>query len=190
MPTDPFAHDRYTIRRKLLKLFGAGFYVLDVRGDVVAYSEQRAFRLKEDIRVFAGEAQSEPLLRIRARQVIDFAACYDVVDERDGRVVGAARRRGLSSIVRDSWELLDAEGGLVARLQEDSLGMALLRRLLVNLVPQRFTLGEGPGAVQLTQRFNPFVYKLEVAIPSSSTIDRRLVLALAILIAAIEGRQD
>jgi hypothetical protein len=188
-PAGPFALDRYTVRRKVLKLLGGGFYLLDPAGRTVGYSAQKAFKLKEDIRVFADEAQTRPLLRVQARQVIDFAACYDVVDEVEGRKVGAARRKGLRSILRDSWELLDADDRPVATLQEDSMMLALVRRFLSNLVPQRFVLGEGADAVGLKQRFNPFVYKLDVAIPRSAAIDRRLVLATAVLIAAIEGRQ-
>ena len=181
--------DRYTVRRKVLKLLGGGFYLLDPAGKIVGYSEQKAFRLKEDIRVFADEAQTRPILRIQARQVVDFAACYDVVDEVEGRKVGAARRKGLRSLLRDSWELLDSQDRPVATLLEDSLCMALVRRFLSNLIPQTFVLGTGPGAVTLKQHFNPFVYKLDVALPRSPAVDRRLVLATAVLLAAIEGRQ-
>jgi len=122
--------------------------------------------------------------------VVDFAACYDIVDEREGVKVGAARRKGFRSLLRDSWELLDANDQQIAQLQEDSMGMALLRRFLSNLIPQKFHLGEGAGAIELTQHFNPFIYKLDVSIPSSASIDRRLVMSIAVLIAAIEGRQN
>ena len=169
-----FALNRYTVRRKVLKLLGGGFYVLDPDENVVGYSEQKAFKLKEDITVFADEGQTAPLLRIRARQMIDFAACYDVVDESEGLKVGAARRKGLRSMLRDSWEVLDEFDQPIAKLEEDSMGMALLRRFLANLVPQNFTLGSGADAVHISQRFNPFVYKLDVRIPSSCSIDRRL----------------
>ena len=76
-------------------------------------------------------------------------------------------------------------------VQEDNPTMALLRRFLSNLIPQTFNL-QGPrgGVATLRQRFNPIVYSLEVSVPPDIGIDRRLVLAAAILIAAIEGRQD
>ena len=65
--------------------------------------------------------------------------------------------------------------------------MALVRRFLSNLIPQSFVLGTGPGAVTLRQRFNPFVHKLDVVVPRSAPFDRRLVVAMAVLIVAIEG---
>ena len=42
----------------------------------------------------------------------------------------------------------------------------------------------------MRQRFNPFVFKLEVEIEKDCPVDRRLVLATAVLLAAIEGRQN
>ncbi|MHC4956411.1 MAG: hypothetical protein ACYTGZ_21425 [Planctomycetota bacterium] len=48
------------------------------------------------------------------------------------------------------------------------------------------------GAVQaeLRVRFNPFVYKMEVEVAEGAHVDRRLILAVGILLAAIEGRQQ
>ncbi len=69
--------------------------------------------------------------------------------------------------------------------------MALLRRFLSNLIPQTFELrGPGGGTATLAQRFNPVIYTLEVRVPADVAIDRRLVFAAAVLIAAIEGRQE
>jgi hypothetical protein len=189
MAKDLFELDHYLIRRKLLKFLGASFHVLDGER-VVGFTSQKAFKLREDIRIFSDDSKSVELLTIRARQVIDFAAAYDVVDTREGVKIGAARRKGFRSIMRDSWELLDAEDRPVAQLQEDSMTMAMLRRFLTNLIPQTFHVDVGRGSpAVLQQRFNPFIYKLEVRIPPDCPLDRRLILATAALIAAIEGRQ-
>lgn len=188
MANNVFELDRYLVRRKVFKILGAGFHVYS--GDrIVGYSQQKAFKLKEDIRLYTGEDMAEELLVIRARQVIDFAACYDVVDPKEGIKVGAARRKGFRSMLRDSWEILDADDAPLGMLEEDSAGMALLRRF-VNILPQTFHLDAAGGRVVLKQHFNPFVYKLEVSIDKNCGLDRRLVLATAVLIAAIEGRQN
>jgi hypothetical protein len=186
----PWDLPHYRIRRKVLKLAGASFQVFD--GDrVVAFCKQAAFTLREDIRLFADESKSQELLAIRARQIIDFAAAYDVVDSRTGQPVGTLRRRGFSSIVRDKWEALDPAGRVIGSVDEDDAVMALIRRFLTNLVPQKFSLRAGSGGMAtFKQRFNPLVYSLEVAVPADVAVDRRLVFAAAVLIAAIEGRQD
>jgi hypothetical protein len=68
--------------------------------------------------------------------------------------------------------------------------LAILRRV-VNLIPQSYELqGPGGAAAHFRQRFNPFVYSLEVTVPPAVGIDRRLIFAAAVLIAAIEGRQE
>ena len=160
-----FQLDRYLIRRQVLRIFGAGFHVYD--GDrVVAYSHQKAFKLKEDIRVYADEAGTRELLSIRARQIIDFAAAYDIIDGVSQQKVGAARRRGFRSIMRDSWEVLDENDEVISTLQEDSTFKALVRRVLTNLVPQTFHLDvAGSAPVVFRQHFNPFIYRLEVTVP-------------------------
>ena len=188
--------DRYTIRRKVFKLFGASFHVLDAQERVVGFSSQKAFRLKEDVRIYADESRTRELLAIRARQVVDWSAAYDVVDSTEQRKVGALRRKGWSSLVRDRWEVMDASDRPIARLQEDSTALALLRRLLSNLIPQSFHLesvepaGAGGMLATMQVRFNPFVYRLDVSVLRRDAIDPRLVLATAILLAAVEGRQE
>jgi uncharacterized protein YxjI len=187
-----FDLDRFLVRRKVFRILGAGFHVYDPAGKVVGFSEQKAFKLKEDIRVFTDDSKSKELLSIRARQVIDFSAAYDVVDSVGGRKVGALRRKGWSSMFRDSWEILDDGDRPLARVQEDSATLALVRRFLTNLIPQRYhVIAAGEKQVaSMRQHFNPFVFKLDVEIGPDCPVDRRLVLATAVLLAAVEGRQN
>ena len=180
------------IRRQVFKLFGAAFHVYDDSGHVIGYSKQKAFKLREDIRLFTDEGMSRELLSIQARNIIDFSAAYDIVDGQTGEHVGTARRKGWSSIFRDAWELLDAAGHPVAKVDEDSAFMALLRRFLSNLIPQNFDVHtpDGRRHADLGQSFNPFIYKLNVSLDAGCTLDARLVFGVAVLIAAIEGRQN
>lgn len=189
MPNPLFDLDRYLIRRKVFKIFGGSFHVFD--GDrIVGFSKQKAFKLKEDIRVYADESLRQELLNVRARQIVDFSAAYDIIDSETNQKVGAARRKGFRSMLRDSWELLDADDRPIAQLREDSAAMAMVRRFVTNLIPQSFHLEDGGGRpIVFRQRFNPFVYKLGVEIPQGAILDRRLILGTAVLIAAIEGRQ-
>ena len=157
----PWQLPAYRIRRKVFKIFGASFHVYD--GERVAgFCKQKAFTLREDVRVFADERQQHELMWIRARQVLDFAAFYDIVDSGTQQKLGALRRRGFKSIVRDSWEVLDDTDRPVARVEEDSAALALVRRFLTNLVPQTFHLsgqqgGRDAGGDRRTTELNPDV---------------------------------
>jgi hypothetical protein len=197
MLRDRFGHTEYVIRQKVLKLFGASFYILGPDGSTVLFSNQKAFKLREDIRLYESEAMAQELIAIRTASIIDFSAAYQVIDTPTQQLVGMLRRKGLSSIVRDQWEVLDAHGQSIGHIVEDSSFLAILRRLFDGaqiLLPQTFRLKtpDGQECVTYRQNRNPFVRKLTVDFTPDvrGRIDRRLGLAAGVLLAAIEGRQQ
>lgn len=188
-----FAHKTYLIRKKFFKFLGAAFHVYDSNGAVVLYSRQKAFKLKEDIRLYTGEDMQTEVLCIRARQVLDFSAAYDVVDSSTGQKVGALKRKGFKSILRDEWILMDREDRDIGLVQEDNAILALVRRFLTRLIPQSFTVTvNGRPVADIKQHFNPIILKVtaDFAPDAQGLLDRRLGLAAAILLCAIEGRQE
>ena len=183
----------YTIRRKVFTLFGAKFHVYDTAGQLIGFSQQKAFKLKEDIRVFADESMAEERLSIQARQIVDFGAAYDVVDSTTGEKVGALKRKGWASIVRDSWIVMDENDGEIGTIQEESMFLALLRRFLGAWIPQSFHLLDSNQRRLATfhTHFNPFVHRMTVRLEGEAAeISPLLVLAAGILLVAIEGRQE
>ena len=193
MSLERYANDQYIIRRKIFSFLGAAFHIYDPQGNVVFYSKQKAFKLKEDIRVYTDESQSQEVLLIAARSVIDFSASYDVIDSASGEKIGVLRRKGLSSILRDQWQVLDAADQPVAAIREDSMALALVRRFLSNLIPQTFYCeADGQRLWTLKQNFNPFVLKIRLSFEGDPDVvlDRRLAIAASILLCAIEGRQQ
>jgi uncharacterized protein YxjI len=187
-----FQHNQYVLKRQVFALAGK-FRVFDPAGNLVLFSQQKMFKLREDIRVYSDESKTQEVLMIKARQIVDFSAAYDVVDSATGQKVGALRRKGLASILRDEWEILDVSDNVVGKLFEDSMGLALLRRFLVNLIPQNYDITLGTDRVaDLKQNFNPFSYQLNIdfSMDINHRLDRRLGLAAGILLAAVEGRQS
>jgi uncharacterized protein YxjI len=188
-----FGQRHYVIRRKVFKLFGGAFHIYDEAGGLVFYSKMKAFKLKEDLRVFTDESMREEVLTIKARQILDISATYDVTDPTTGQKLGALQRKGLKSMLRDEWVVLDGRERQVGLIQEDSLMLALVRRLLSNLVPQTFTgtMGSEP-VLSFRQHFNPFVQRisLDFSMDREGKLDRRMGIAAAVLLCAIEGRQQ
>lgn len=194
MSADMFPHEVYLLRRKVFKLLGGAFHIYAPDGTLAAYSQQKAFKLKEEVRIFADEAMTRPLLLIKARSVLDFSATYDVTDARDGARIGGFRRKGMKSIVSDEWTLLDAAEREIGSIREDNLALALLRRLVAGAwLPQTYhgTMGDRP-VCNFHRNFNPFVSKvtLDFRPDASRLLDRRLGIAAGILLLAIEGKQD
>jgi hypothetical protein len=190
-----YEHNTFMARRKIFKFFGGAFFLHSDDGRLLAYSKQKAFKLKEDIRVYADEAMSQELLYIQADRVIDFAAAYKVTDSQTGDHVGSLRRKGWSSIFRDYWEILDPEGTVRGSVKEDSGWKAALRRMVdwaSLFLPQKFFLtvdGHTVGTMQ--QNHNIFAPKFAVDLShdNQGLLPRPLAIATVVLLLAIEGRQ-
>lgn len=187
-----FQFDRYLLKRQVFALTGKlRFY--NPQEQLVFYVEQKMFRLREDIRIYSDESKSQEVLLIQARSIIDFNAAYDVMDMAYNQKVGTLRRKGWRSMMRDEWEVLDVNDQAIGMLFEDSVGQAMLRRLLLgSLLPQNYDMTLGDRRVaDLRQRFNLFSYQMDLdfSMDTARTLDRRMGIAAATLLAIVEGKQ-
>lgn len=188
-----FQHPTYLLKRQAIALAGK-FRFYDPLGNLVMFSEQKMFRWKEDIRVYADEEKTREVLSIKARQIMDFSAAYDVVDTEMNQKVGVLRRKGFRSLFRDEWEVLDENDNVKGLLFEDSMGLAMLRRLLLgSWLPQNYDITFGTTRVaDLKQNFHLFRYELNLdfSMDVARMLDRRIGIAAGILLAAVEGKQS
>lgn len=185
---------RFVANKAIFSFMGSAFRILGPEGNLRFYVKQKAFKLKEEINVFADEGQSQLKLTIKARSWGDFSGTYDVSDAETTEVVGAAKREGFKSMLRDSWLVLNGETQ-IAKMEEDSMFMAVVRRLfLKGWIPQSFTVRSSSGDVLgfIKQRFNPFrlTYDVNFEADKAGVLDPRLGVGLVVLLLAIEGRQD
>ena len=192
-----FESDAYMVRQKVMKILGEEFHIYSDESmrSMIGYSKMAALKLKEDIRVYSDESKSTELLIIKQKGILDFTGGFSIVDGQTGESLGTLRRKGMKSIIRDSWVLMDQKENVVGSLGEESGGLALIRRFIPYLhilFPQQFHLRVNGtrGTVKYTQKMNPFVHKLLVSGVKSSGIDPRIAAAAAILLIAIEGRQN
>ena len=191
-----FAHDSYTLRRKVLTFFGAKFHIYGPSGELALFAKLKAFKIKEDVRIYADEAMTQEVLSIRTKSVFDIAGTYDVHDSSTGETVGALRRKALKSMFRDEWLILDAQGNEVGKIVEDSAFKALVRRFIEAasiFMPQKFHAEiAGQTVATYQQNFNPFVQKIMIdfSADTANQFDARLGLATAVLLCAIEGKQN
>ncbi len=194
MSTDLTTYGRqYTAKKPLFSFFGRKFYFLGPEGNLRYFVKMKAFRLKEDITVYADESQSTPLLNIKARSIMDFSAAYDVTDVATGAIVGAIKREGMKSMLRDEWTIMGPDDAYIGNLVEDSIFLALVRRFLIKgWIPQTYSVNAPHGPIgKIKQRFNPFqlVYDVSFDGANAGEMDARLGVAQVVLLLAIEGRQ-
>ena len=187
-----FQKKQYLFRRKVFKIFGGAFHIYDQDNNLVFFAKQKAFKLKEDIRIYSDESQTDELLTIKTPQILDIVAIYNVTDATTGESVGAIRRRGIKAIVKDEWIFLSTDGQEIGKLAEKSVMSAIMSRL-IKLIPQKYivVLPDSREIAEIKQHFNPFVLKYTMNIAEGiSPIDPRLLIAAGILLASIERRQE
>jgi|688.fasta_scaffold70632_1 hypothetical protein len=161
------------------------------KGDLVLVSYQKAFNFKKDIRVYKDESKSEEIFRITARNMLDFGSIYDIIESKNSSIIGCLKRKRSGWLGKESWDILNAKGEIVGIVTEDSLAMAILRRLFIGLIPQTFRISSEQKEVAVYKRiFNPFHNKmvLEFLNKRGKSLDKRVIIATAMLITAIESR--
>lgn len=193
-----FSYPSYTIRRKFFQIFGGTFYVYGPSGEMVLFSRQARFRLREDIRLYTGEDMAQEVLTIQARQIMDFSAAYDIIDPVRRAKVGAMKRRGLKSLVKDEWIMMDAADREIGAVREDSATRAVIRRVLDQFIPSSLILPQayhceigGAVVAVFKQNFNPFIMTLtlDFSPDTAGLLDRRMGMAAGVLLCAIEGKE-
>ncbi len=196
MAITPLLGDRlqsrtFVLKRKIMKLVGADFLIFDDQDRLVLFVHQMGFKLKEDIRAYTDETKQVEVMRIAARQVVDFASAYDVFDSATGQRIAVLQRMGWKSMLRDEWSVCGPNEAEIGKMVEDSMLLAVIRRFVSNLVPQNYDLLiGGERHVDFKQNFNPFTYHLNIVLDRRDVLDPRVALAAAVLLAAIEGRQS
>jgi uncharacterized protein YxjI len=165
-------------------------------GAPIAYVRQKRMALKEDIRFFADESERDELFRIKARQMLDVRGRYDVTDA-GGDAIGVLEKVFGRSLVRSTWRIAGPDGAEVAFVEERSLPIAILRRA-IDFVPYgelipilfHFTIRvDGSEAGDLTRRWGlRDRYVLDLTGDTERRLDRRLAIALAIALDALQGR--
>jgi hypothetical protein len=201
-----FEAKKLQFRRKVLVLAGAKIDVTNLEtGEDVGFVKMKAFKLKEDIKLYKDTTRTELLLNIQARSVIDFGATYDVLND-DGSIRFSLRRKGLrSAFVRDTWLLLNADGSEFGQVSETG-DYALFRRyisfipllgdildLILFFMTIEYKVFIGADAQQqvhvasIYRQKNPIVVKYATNMDAGEgTADSQVVVAATTLLSVIE----
>lgn len=175
----PFALGQYTIKRPFLTMFGRKFHIFGPDGRQVMYVKHKILTFKDEWNIYTDESESSALIRVKARQAIGLNIVTDVFDAHSGEKVGAVRNKGLKSIVRDTWEVLDNGDNVVGSFGEDS--NALLRRFIPILLGHWHMEMGGGTVAKVDQVFRFFTKEFGLAITDSNKVDPRLAVGCAML---------
>jgi uncharacterized protein YxjI len=202
---DVNAHDRFLLRQRWAPVINRYEFFLPSAngepGEPICFVEQQRFSFKEDIRFYADDSKGRELMRIKARQRFDPRARYDVTAA-DGSKIGEIQKVFGASLLRSTYALFDARGEEVARAREKSVGVALFRRAVGFIpyvenvadwlpIPYHFDFMRG-DTVLGTHTRQAFklrdTYTIDLGGDPERTLDRRLVLATAVGMDALQAR--
>jgi uncharacterized protein YxjI len=209
---DPNEHDVFLLRQRIkLVINQYEFFVPgpdpgtpaipEGLGERICFVEQKRFKFKEDIRFYADETKQQELLRIKARQRFDPAATYDITDE-DGTKFGEIQKVFGKSLLRSTYRINDAAGKELAICTEKSMAVALIRRAVGFIpyidnisdwlpIPYHFVFMRGEEIIGENTRHTwkiRDVYTIDMTRDAQRTLDRRLVLAIAVGMDALQAR--
>ena len=193
MSTVPDA-DRFEIEQLIRPM--VNLYRISANGAPVAFVRQKRMAIKEDIRFFRNEDETEELFRIKARSLMEFGGRYDVTTPQ-GEKIGVLGKVFGKSLLRSTWSIMDADEQELAVAKERSQFWAIVRRVIDavpygDFIPIVFHfridrgdkhLGDFTRAIGIRDK-----YTLDLSNDMERTIDRRLGIALAIALDALQSR--
>src|SRR5204862_6800253 len=132
MVSDAFSHDRFLVDqliRPVANLYRVTPLAIGETpaGGPIAFVRQKKLAVKEDIRFYGDEQETQELFRIKARSVFDTGGARYDVTAADGEPIGALHHQP-KSLTRSTWRVTDADDPELAIAQKRSPPQALDRR--------------------------------------------------------------
>jgi uncharacterized protein YxjI len=153
---------------------------------MVGFVEQKRLAMREQVTIYTNESRSTVLAGFKARQIIDLGATYDVTDQ-VGQPIGNFRKDFARSLLRSTWHI-EQPGLPTTTGEERSQVIALLRRFSeIDFLPYHFDfLTGGAPAFSVEKKWGlRDMYLVRIQHPQ---LDRRLVIAMAVALDALQGR--
>jgi hypothetical protein len=169
----------------------------------IAFVHQKRLAFRERFDFYTDESKQKVLFSVKARQVMDFGARYDVMDT-SGKVLGVIGKDFKSSLLRSTWLVFkpdsDEQTPLV-KARERNLPLAIFRRLweiLPYISDLPFFLRyhfdfQPPEGEEIWATYNKIAllrdhYLLTIEDPLDKEIDWRPLVALGVLMDALQSR--
>ncbi len=177
----------YVIKRKAFAFLERIFRVYTGDGQLIMYIQHPVMKLREEFMVYADEAKSQTLLKVKSRQALAINFSYDVDDAVTGQRLGAVEKKGLKSIVRDKFIITDSTGAEIGYCEEQ--GNSVLRRIFKFLTSKHAIFVGDVQVAFIKQNFKWFAKEWEVDLQPTQ-MDPRFVLAVALLALIADARRQ
>jgi hypothetical protein len=166
-------------------------------GPPIAYVRQKKLKIKEDIRFYADQGETQELFRIKARSILDFGGSrYDVLEGEER--IGLLWHKLRESLIRTAWHVGGPDEQEIAIARERSAAGAIARRVVDFVpyvggyipIPYNFEIlidGEVAGGMDRKFKVRD-QYVLDLSGDREKRLDRRLAVALAVGLDTLQNR--
>ena len=167
-------------------------------GPPIAYVRQKKLAIKEDIRFYADENETQELFRVKARSMLDMGGSrYDIFVEEER--IGMIWHKFRESLLRSTWHIGGPDEQEVALARESSTAVGIARRAIDFVpyvgefvpIPYNFEIViDGDVVGNMSRRFLKVrdQYVLDLSGDRERRIDRRIAVALAVGLDALQNR--
>jgi uncharacterized protein YxjI len=155
-------------------------------GPVVAFAQQKRMAFREQVTLYTDESRRLVLAGFKARSVMDLRATYDVTDSA-GTPIGLFRKDFARSLLRPTWHLEQPGLGTMTG-EERNVLVAVLRRVGdLDFWPYHFDFVRAGGpAFTVEKKWG--IRDTYVVTTTDDQLDRRLVIAMAVALDALQAR--
>lgn len=175
--------DEYVIRQSLIR---NKYAVADGDGNTVLRGKQKLLKMKEEFPFTTPDG--ETVFRVKAKNILDIAGGYSIVDEASGDTVAVIEKQ--FTFFKHVYRVRSPDGDLWATIESESAVVMALKDFseVLGLLPHTYTItgpdGESLGTI--SERFSlRDVY--DVHIEASGDAPKEALVATAIAIDALEG---
>lgn len=186
-----FNFEKLLVNQKKLSL-DTSYYVYDEQGNEKFFVSRKLFSLMIQFTVFSDRSKQNKLLHVTSGGFIHSLMGRHIAYGADGTPIALMNRRIFLSVLRRTWNILSPDGALLCVAHEDSWGKALFRRFgpLGELLKTDFIFQAGERIIgKFIRKWTLFdKYVIDFTGDPQHSLDRRVALAMCILLDVAEGR--
>ncbi len=188
MAENKFQGNQFTVRQKIVSL-GNKYYIYPGlkpgrKDPEIGFVQKKLLKLKEDIRIYHDSSMQLEIMRIKQEQIIDFSGSYQIIDSHTNQLIGILKRKGLKSMFKDEWIIMNSNRQEVGLIKEQGGFMWFMRRFILKWLPMVYNIEMGGQKLATIKEKTIALgdtYYLDLSADVNNTIDRRLAIASTIM---------
>ncbi|WP_254537163.1 LURP-one-related/scramblase family protein [Halomarina litorea] len=174
--------DDYVIKQSLVR---SKYAVTDGDGNPVLKGKKKRFKIKEEFPFT--NPQGDVVFRIKARNILDVAGNYELVDEESGEPFAVIEKE--YTLFKHVYNIRDPDGRMLARIESESAVVMALKSFsdIVSILPHSYSItgpdGEHIGSISERLSLRDI---FDVHVGDTGDAPREAIVAAAITIDALE----